>query len=349
MTERTGVANQAPTAVMAVDVGNSKTDVALVNHEGNVLAAVRGPTSSHQQRGARDAFAMLVSLAEQAAAGAGLARATRPLARLAVLGAAGADYPSDIRLLTRALGRTGLAVDGLVVNDCYGALRAGTARSWGICVICGSGMNCLGVAPDGRTARFDALGDISGDWGGGGSVGLAGLAAAVRAEDGRGPATVLARTVPAHFGLARPRSLTAAMYRGRVAGDRHLEIAPLVFEAAATGDAVARAIVDRLADEIVAWARAAIRRLRLQRRGPDVVLAGGVFRTEDRAFYERIESRIAAIAPAARVSRLAAPPVVGVALLGLDRIWEGVTPPDVERRLRAELTGERLVRGAVRR
>jgi N-acetylglucosamine kinase-like BadF-type ATPase len=349
MTERTGVANQAPTAVMAVDVGNSKTDVALVNHEGNVLAAVRGPTSSHQQRGARDAFAMLVSLAEQAAAGAGLARATRPLARLAVLGAAGADYPSDIRLLTRALGRTGLGVDGLVVNDCYGALRAGTARSWGICVICGSGMNCLGVAPDGRTARFDALGDISGDWGGGGSVGFEGLAAAVRAEDGRGPATVLAQTVPAHFGLARPRSLTAAMYRGRVASDRHLEIAPLVFEAATNGDAVARAIVDRLADEIVAWAGAAIRRLRLQRCGPDVVLAGGVFRTEDRAFYERIELRIAAIAPAARVSRLAAPPVVGVALLGLDRLWGGVTPPDVERRLRAELTAERLVSGLVRR
>ena len=349
MNERTVVAGQTPAAVIAVDVGNSKTDAALVSHEGAVLAAVRGPTSSHQQVGAGGAFATLVALAEQAAAGAGLAPTTRPLARLAVLAAAGADYPSDVRLLTRALGRTGLAVDGLVVNDCYGGLRAGTVRSWGICVICGSGMNCLGVRPDGRTARFDALGDISGDWGGGGAVGLAGLAAAVRAEDGRGPATVLARTVPAHFGLARPRSLTAAMYRGRVAPDRHHEIAPLVFEAATTGDAVARAIVDRLADEIVAWAGAAIRRLRLQRRDPDVVLAGGVFQTEDRAFFERIESGIAAVAPAARASRLIAPPVVGVALLGLDRLWSGVTPPDVERRLRAELTAERLVPGAVRR
>jgi N-acetylglucosamine kinase-like BadF-type ATPase len=170
----------------------------------------------------------------------------------------------------------------------------------------------------------------------------------VRAEDGRGPATILARTIPALFGVARPRSLTAAMYRGRIARDRHLEIAPLVFEAAAAGDVVARAIVDRLADEIIAWAAAAIRRLRLQRRDPDVVLAGGVFRTGDRAFFERIESGIAAIAPAARLSRLVAPPVVGVALLGLDRLAGGVTPPDVERRLRAELTVERLVRGAVR-
>ncbi len=341
-------ADHAPAAVMAVDVGNSKTDVALVSHEGAVLAAVRGPTSSHQQVGAGGAFATLVDLAEQAALLAGRAPAGRPLAELAVVAAAGADYPSDIRLLTRALGRTGLASDGLVVNDCYGGLRAGTARSWGICVICGSGMNCLGVGPGGRTARFDALGDISGDWGGGGAVGLAGLAAAVRAEDGRGPATVLARTVPAHFGLARPRSLTAAMYRGRVGIDRHREIAPLVFEAATSGDAVARAIVDRLADEIVAWAAAAIRRLRLQRRDPDVVLAGGVFQAEDRAFFERIESGIAAVAAAARVSRLVAPPVVGAALLGLDRLAGGATPPDVERRLRAELTARRLVPTAVR-
>jgi N-acetylglucosamine kinase-like BadF-type ATPase len=154
--------------------------------------------------------------------------------------------------------------------------------------------------------------------------------------------------VPAHFGLARPRSLSAAMYRGRVASDRHHEIAPLVFEAATQGDEVARAIVDRLADEIVAWAAAAIRRLRLQRRDPDVVLAGGVFQAQDRAFFERIESGIAAVAPAARVSRLAAPPVVGGALLGLDRLAGGTTPPEVERRLRTELTAQRLVPTAVR-
>ncbi len=208
-------------------------------------------------------------------------------------------------------------------------------------------MNCLGVGPDGRTARFDALGDISGDWGGGGAVGLAGLAAAVRAEDGRGPAT---RPGADRAGAFRPGPTPLPDCRhvpGRVARDRHHEIAPLVFEAAASGDAVARAIVDRLADEIVAWAAAAIRRLRLQRRDPDVVLAGGVFQAEDRVFFERIESGITAVAPAARVSRLVAPPVVGAALLGLDRLAGGATLPNVERRLRAELTAQRLVPTAI--
>jgi hypothetical protein len=105
---------------------------------------------------------------------------------------------------------------------------------------------------------------------------------------------------------------------------------------------VARDIIDRMADEVVAWAGAAIRRLRMQRLDPDVVLAGGVFRADDPAFYERIGAGIAGVAPAARVVRLTAPPIVGAALLGLDRLTGGPTLPDVEERLRASLTRERL-------
>jgi N-acetylglucosamine kinase-like BadF-type ATPase len=329
--------------VIAVDVGNSKTDIALVSNGGHLLAALRGPTSSHQQIGPEACFSTLVSLVERALQDAGVDRAARPAARLMSYCAAGVDLPSDERLLVRGLHATALAPTDLVANDCYAGLRAGTSRAWGVCVISGSGMNCLGVAPNGRVARFDALGDASGDWGGGDSVGQAGLAAAVRAQDGRGPATILARTVPAYFGVARPRSLTVAMYRGTIPYRRHLEIAPLVFEAACDGDAVARGIVDRMADEVVAWAGAAIRRLRLQRLGPDVVLAGGIFRAQDPLFYERIAAGIGAVSPAAHVRRLEAPPVVGAALLGLDSLAGGLASAEVESRLRAELTDERLL------
>jgi N-acetylglucosamine kinase-like BadF-type ATPase len=329
-------------AVLAIDVGNSKTDVALVGADGTVLGASRGPTASHQQVGAEAGFATLAEIVATTAIQAGLDPAARPAAQLAVYCAAGVDLPSDERLLAKEMRKTRLAAADLVVNDCYGGLRAGTSRTWGVCVISGSGINCLGVAPDGRVARFDAFGDISGDWGGGGSVGLAGLAAAVRAEDGRGPATILERTVPAHFGVARPRSLSVAMYRESIPHRRHLEIPPLVFAAASEGDAVARAIIDKLADEVVAWAGAAIRRLRMQRLDPDVVLAGGMFRADDRAFFARMEAGIAAVAPAATVRRLTAPPLVGAALLGLDRLHAAPTPPDLEARLRADLTHERL-------
>ena len=77
---------------------------------------------------------------------------------------------------------------------------------------------------------------------------------------------------------------------------------------------VARGIVDRLADEVVAMAGAMIRRLRLGRLDPDVVLGGGVFRTREPGFHQRIRDGVAAVAPRAQVVPLTVPPVAGAAL-----------------------------------
>ena len=319
------------TLVLAVDGGNSKTDVALVDTDGRLLAAVRGRTTSHQQVGADAGMQRLTALVADAYAAAGMRR-TR--ADLGVYCLAGADTPGDIRELTSRLAAGGFALTDLLRNDTLAALRAGTDRGWGVVVICGQGVNAAGVAPDGRTARLDALGQISGDWGGATDVGWQGLAAAVRARDGRGPRTLLERTVPAHFGLTTPRALTMALYHGRVAERRIGELAPVVFAAAMDGDAAARAIVDRLADEIVAMAGAMIRRLRLTRKDLEVVLGGGVFRTPDRPFRSRIEAGVHAIAPRARLVRPDAPPVTGAALLGLDALARGVADATVAARLR---------------
>lgn len=353
-------------AVLAVDGGNSKADVALVAADGSLLAAIHGPTISHQQVGLAQGMATLRKLAERAASEAGLrgttlreatqgeaalngsARGGRDRSGLATLGVyclAGADYPTDVRLLTRGIEDLGLTGETVVLNDTFAALRAGTSRPWGVALICGRGINGCAVAPNGRSARFDAVGPYSGDWGGGLGVGHAGLSAAVRGRDGRGGRTILERLAPEHFGLRSPAALTKALYEQRIEEARLLELAPIVFDAATSGDAVARSIVDRLADELVAMAGALIRRLHMTRLDPAVVLAGGVFRATDPAFYERLEAGVRAVAPRARTVRLTAPPMLGSALIGLDRLARsGQTPPAAEARLRAALerwTGSR--------
>ena len=321
------------TIVLAVDGGNSKTDVALVAADGRLLAAARGATSSHQAAGLAPGMERLAGLVADVTAQAGLEH--RP--ELAVYTLAGADTRADVRLLTDALAARGFAERDLIRNDAFGALRAGTDRSWGVVVICGHGVNAAGVAPNGRTFRLDALGEISGDWGGGTDVGWQGLAGAVRARDGRGPRTRLEHDVPAHFGLKSPAAVTSAMYRGLIPEPRIAELSPVVFATAQAGDAVARAIVDRLADEVVVMAGAMMRRLQLTRRDPDVVLGGGVFRTNEPLFYERIRVGVAAIAPAARLVRLAAPPVAGAALLGLDHIAGRAVAPEIGAAVRAAI------------
>ena len=252
---------------------------------------------------------------------------------------AGADTPGDERRLTNALEARALARTGLVMNDAFAPLRAGSTRGWGVALICGSGMNAAGIGPDGRRARLAALGDISGDWGGGGDIGVAALGAAVRARDGRGPRTRLEAVVPAFFGLSRPIDLTRAIEAGTVPHSRLRELSPTVFRVAQEGDAVARSILDRLADELVVMAKAIIHRLALGRRQPDVLLAGGVFAAHDEGFEARIRAGVQAVAPGADVRRSDALPVLGAALLGLDRL-DGLAAGerrDVEARLRATL------------
>jgi N-acetylglucosamine kinase-like BadF-type ATPase len=315
---------KAPAAVLAVDGGNSKAELALVAANGRMLAAERGPTVSHQAVGLERGMANLSELLDAAAAAASIGRRDAgAIAELGVFCLAGADYPSDVLLLTNAIEGLGLARRLVVLNDTFAALRAGTTRPWGVVLICGQGINGAAIAPDGQTARFDGLGMISGDWGGAGAVGEAGLAAAVRARDGRGPATTLEKLVPSYFKVRSPFDLTRALYVGRIPEHRLAELCPVVFRAAGDGDVVARGILIRLADELVAMAGALIRRLRMADLDPEVVLGGGVFQATDPAFYARIDAGVQAVAPRASLVRLTAPPVLGAALLGLDRLADG--------------------------
>jgi N-acetylglucosamine kinase-like BadF-type ATPase len=283
-------------------------------------------------------MATLETLAGRAAAEAGMPADARPIAVDGLYCLAGADYPEDVHLLSRAIGGLGLTTSLDVRNDTLGALRAGTHRPWGVVLICGRGVNAAGVAPGGRTIRFDGVGTYSGDWGGGGGIGLAAIAAAVRSRDGRGPWSRLETIVPDFFGVASPPELTKGLYLEQLSTHRITELAPLVFQAAADGDEVARGILDRLADELIAMAGALVRRLGLELLEPEVVLAGGVFKNTDQSFFDRLEAGIHAAAPRAEIRRLDAPPVLGAALLRLDELSPTrATPPDVEASLRQAL------------
>jgi N-acetylglucosamine kinase-like BadF-type ATPase len=130
-----------------------------------------------------------------------------------------------------------------------------------------------------------------------------------------------------------------AIHLGKMKENRLVELPPVVFRAAAEGDAVARTIVDRQADEVVTMAGTAIRKLRMTRDDVHVVLGGGIFHNRFSPFFERIEEGLQGIAPGVRVTVLTAPPVVGAALIGLDRLGASSAAKTC---LRAALTQERL-------
>ena len=326
-------------ALLAVDAGGSKIDAALLGRDGTIRGVARRQGTDHDGTG-RDGFLERVADTVLAACrDAGTEPDHGPVAELGMYCVAGADLPADDRRIARWFHRRGLTEHDVVRNDTFAVLRAGTERPWGVAVVCGYGTNCSGIGPDGRTFRFPAFGAISGDWGGGQDIGGAALWYAARAEDGRGAPTTLRELVPRHFGFTRVRQLTEAMYFDRIPERRVIELTPIVFRAAKHDDAIARGIVDRQAEEIVRMAVVAIRRLRMTRLDVDVVLGGGVFSAGDRGFLDRVEEGIDEVAPHARVRVLDVPPVVGAALLGLDRIE---ARPQAQRRARRALAAARL-------
>lgn len=323
--------------VLAVDGGGVKTDLALLEPSGRVLALVRGGGSSPYYLGVDGCAARLESLLEDARTQAGIGPLERPFASAAQILLAGADLPEELSAIRARLEQLGWSEQLVVDNDTFALLRAGTDRGWGVGVVCGAGINCLGLAPDGRSARFLSFGEISGDWGGGADVGLAALFAAARSADGRGPRTILETRVPEHFGLGGALEVSRALHLRELTMTRLGELAPLVL-ASAEEDPVAAGIVQRLAEEVIAFASAAIRRLELTAADPDVVLGGGLLRALSPDVIETISAGIRAVAPGARVLVSPSEPIVGAALLALDAV---AADASALARARAELDAAR--------
>jgi N-acetylglucosamine kinase-like BadF-type ATPase len=325
--------------VLAIDGGNSKTDVALVAGDGTLLASARGPGINAHEVGVDQTVLILDAVVKQAAAQLGAQldqRPDGPLARHTVACLANADLPEEEVEHATAVQAQGWSESATVVNDTFAILRSGLPDTpgphWGVAVVCGAGINAVGVAPDGRVARYLALGSISGDWGGGYGLGLEVLWHAIRAEDGRGPDTALAGYLTRHFGVERVEEVTIGIHKGKNSHDDLTGLAPMLLRASDEDDAVARTVVNRLADEISVMAITAMRRLDLTALPTPVVLGGGVITARNQPLLSGITRRLAEAAPAAEVRVIEVPPVAGAALLGLDHVH---APAAAASRLRA--------------
>ncbi|QDQ11615.1 N-acetylglucosamine kinase [Streptomyces spectabilis] len=319
--------------VLAIDAGNSKTDVAVVAADGSVVGTARGGGFRPPQVGVEPAVDVLADAVGRALDEAGLTSVGHVSACLA-----NADLPVEERELAEALRRRAWGTSVDVRNDTFAVLRAGLvedAEPRGVAVVCGAGVNCVGMLPDGRTARFPAIGKISGDWGGGGGLAQEALWHAARAEDGRGGPTALMRDLPAHFGLDSMYALIEALHLEHIEAARQHELTPVLFAAAAAGDEVAGALVDRMAEEVVAMATVALARLDLLEEEAPVLLGGSVLAARHRRLDDGVRVRLAERAPKAVPRVVTARPVLGAALLALDTT---AAPPASYTRLRHHYT-----------
>jgi glucosamine kinase len=152
----------------------------------------------------------------------------------------------------------------------------------GVALAAGTGTLCLAVGEGGERRNVDGLGYLFGDEGGGFWLGRAGIRAAVRAAEGRGPRTSLQDALRALVGPL-PGSVKH-LYGSPTLVAEVAAFAAAVGTAAAAGDEVAAGICRAAADGLVGDVTAALDFLRgadadLAGRVAQVSVGGGVLRT----------------------------------------------------------------------
>jgi N-acetylglucosamine kinase-like BadF-type ATPase len=306
--------------VLGIDVGGTKTVCLLGDEEGRVLSTARGPGANLQAVGELQLEKVLHTVMEEA-----VARETTVPAAIC-LGIAGVDRPEDASVVRGIMSRIGYKARILIVNDALIALQAGIGAAAGIVIVAGTGSIAYGCDSHGKAARAGGWGYVLGDEGSGYWIGRLALRAIVREADRRGHPTALSPLVLAHFGVTRPEELLQTVYRQDFKPAAVAALATHVQQARDEGDAVATAILDWGAKELVAAAESVANRLELTGEEFSFVLAGGIFKAVPwlRAEVTRL---LPTIAPRCRTILLEAEPAFGAVRLAVAELHGGARLP----------------------
>lgn len=306
-----------PPLVLGVDGGGTKTDAVLVDTTGLVVARARGGPSNYQDVGrhaAEGEWAELVRSLSDQAEGEVVASAW---------GLSGCDRPRDEEILHAVLAKVdpAPAAGRDLVNDTFLILSAGSATGSGVAVVSGTGSNCVGIGFDGTRTRIGGLAYEFGDGASGSDIGRDGLRAAFRGEDGRGPRTLLTELLRDTYHLDRLDDIVDLYIADAEERATPGLIAPLVFDAATMGDLVATRILEDAGRELALSVNILASRLFPRSASFPLVLGGsvlqlGTYPAMRAALIEAVHENFAGAVPVVPD----APPVLGAALLALDRL-----------------------------
>src|SRR5262249_56991481 len=164
-----------------------------------------------------------------------------------------------------------------VDNDARIALTGAIGFGGGVVVIAGTGSVAFGRKEEGAEARAGGWGPIIGDEGSGYGIARAGLAAIMRAHDGRGPATKMTEILKERHDM-KPEDLPPFVYATTTQTDDIARFGKLVVEAAQDGDVTAAAILEQGGRELGAAILAVARRLHMIQSAFPVAYVGGAVR-----------------------------------------------------------------------
>lgn len=260
---------------LGIDGGQSSTTALIGDESGRVLGYGRGGPCNHVKTGdGRAKFVNAISGCVRTAceqAGIGFEDV--------VFAAAAAGFsggPADKEQLLQEMLR---GESWLITHDGLIALTGATAGDPGIITIAGTGQFSFGRNAAGKTARAGGWGYVFGDEGGGFDLTRQAMRAALRQEEGWGPATILHGRLLAESGAKDANELVHWFYTPEWPRARIASMARIVDEAAREGDTVAIEVLMQAAQALAGYTAAV--RGQLFREGEAAYIApiGGVWQS----------------------------------------------------------------------
>lgn len=298
---------------LGVDTGGTKSHALITTEDGLVLGYGLGGPGNHEMIGYDGVQAVLQDIVGQALGMTGLHAEEISGAGF---GIAGYDWSSERELtlgVIRTLGLTNAVIEAC--NDTLIGVLAGTVEGWGIAVDSGTGNNCWGRDKKGRTGQVTGCGWIMAEEGGAGEMTANGLRAISRAWSKRGRETLLTQIYCEAAGASGAGDLLEGLLNDRYQLDA--SIAPKIFWVAEQGDAVAQELIRHTGESLGDLVLGVARQLDLVKEAFQVVEIGSMFNGGAR-LEEPMKQFVWKEAPRAEFIRLAAPPVTGAVLLGME-------------------------------
>ena len=268
---------------LGLDGGQSSTTAVIGDELGRVLGVGRAGPCNHvsSAEGQAKFMSVIQACLRTASTDAGLDSSSVRFTS-ACLGFSGG--PADKETLLAHMIRSDRMT---VTHDALIALSGATAGQSGLIAIAGTGSMAFGRNSSGKIARAGGWGYMFGDEGSAFYITRQALRAALRSEEGWGPATSLRSVLLQATGAIGINQLLHQFYTPEFPRPRIAALAKLIDEAAENGDATARNILNEGAQQLAILVAAV--RVQLFQPGEDarVSYAGGVFRS--RILLERFQ------------------------------------------------------------
>lgn len=277
-----GALRQTPKAeaqgpyLMAMDGGGTATIVYIASPQGEILRRLtggpmnpNGAASGSVRHTLEDIFTQAAELGydPENCLGAGL-------------GVAGIGNPEVRGFLEEIFRGAGFACTLGFWGDQETALAANIVPGQpGAILIAGTGSICVGREESGELVRTGGFGNIMDDGGSGYAIARDGLAAIVRAEDGRGPKTTLRDMVLEELGLSDMGGLLKYLYAPERTKGEIAALAKLVSQAADGGDEASLRILEQAAQDLAGLAKPVLAKLP---QGAKLLYSGSVLKKNEK-------------------------------------------------------------------